>query len=113
MAKKVQHEVLYNNDLSMTSQSSFIEAILPFFSLPCEAHSSSRRFTVIAYRALCISMSLVKWRLTDWIKFTGSNPNSCASLEDSGTRSWRRGSFVPQTHLERLAQQEKCCRTWS
>ena len=35
-----------------------------------------------------INTSLVKWRLTDWIKITRSNPNSCASLEDSGTRGW-------------------------
>ena len=34
---------------------------------------------------LLIISSLVKWRLTDWIRITGSNPNSCASLEDSGT----------------------------
>ena len=54
--------------------------------------------------------SLVKWRLTDWIEITGSNPNSCASLEYSGTRSWRCGLFVSRTSL---AQQEKCCRTWN
>ena len=57
-----------------------------------------------------VPLSLVKWRLTDWIEITGSNPNSCASLEYSGTRSWRCGSFVSRTSL---AQQEKCCRTWN
>ena len=30
-------------------------------------------------------MSLIKWRLTDLLTVTGSNPNLCALLEDLGT----------------------------